>query len=223
MGFLKIIPRPANKSPHFCHYHFEAQSYEDQCHEDPCLKPDLRADFPALYQKYGDRIYRFCYRLSGSASDAEDLTQEVFLAAFQGAGRFEGRASVQTWLYRIALNCWRSSRRKPHLDMTPLEDAAHPGPGLEQSITDAASLTCALNALPPDLREAFLLVKAEGLTHREAAQVLDAPLGTVQFRVHQAARRLRALLTEDEDHGLKPEAPKCSPSRGRKTRRQTSE
>ena len=196
---LKIIPPIANKSLRFCHYHFEDQSHEAQCHEDPRLKPDLRADFPAFYQKYGDRIYRFCYRLSGSASDAEDLTQEVFLAAFQGAGRFEGRASVQTWLYRIALNCWRQTRRAPRLDMTPLEDAVHSGPGLEQSVTDAASLTCALAALPPDLREAFLLVKAEGLTHREAAQILDIPLGTVQFRVHTAARRLRVLLTEERD------------------------
>ena len=83
------------------------------------MKPDPRADFPAFFRQYGDRIYRFCYRLSGSASDAEDLTQEVFLAAFQGAGRFEGRASVQTWLYRIALNCWRNSRRAPRLNMTP--------------------------------------------------------------------------------------------------------
>ena len=167
------------------------------------MKPDPRADFPAFYQKYGDCLYRFCYRLSGSASHAEDLTQEVFLAAFQGAGRFEGRASVQTWLYRISLNCWRQTRRAPRLDTTPLEDAAHSGPGLEQSITDAASLTCALNALPPDLREAFLLVKAEGLTHREAAQILDIPLGTVQFRVHDAAHRLRVLLTEEgNDHDL---------------------
>ena len=131
-------------------------------------------------------------------SDAEDLTQEVFLAAFQGAGRFKGRASVQTWLYRIVLNCWRQTRRAPRLDTAPLlSDVPHSGPNLEQSVTDTTSLTCALAALPPDLREAFLLVKAEGLTHREAAQVLDAPLGTVQFRVHQAARRLRALLTEE--------------------------
>ena len=167
------------------------------------MKPDLRADFPALYQKYGDRIYRFCYRLSGSASDAEDLTQEVFLAAFQGAGRFEGRASVQTWLYRIALNCWRQARRSPRLDTTTLEDATHSGPDLEQAVTDAASLTCALAALPPDLREAFLLVKAEGLTHREAAQVLNIPQGTVQWQVHAASRRLRALLTEEgNDHDL---------------------
>ncbi len=169
------------------------------------MRPSERADFPAFYQKYGDRIYRFCYRLCGSVSDAEDLTQEVFLAAFQGAGRFEGRATVQTWLYRIALNCWRHSRRAPRLDTTTLlDDAADPKPNLEQSVTDAASLTCALAALPPDLREAFLLVKAEGLTHREAAQVLDAPLGTVQSRVHQAARRLRALLTEDAEGGSSP-------------------
>ena len=167
------------------------------------MKPDPRADFPAFYRQHGDRIYRFCYRLSGSAPDAEDLTQEVFLAAFRGAGRFEGRASVQTWLYRIALNCWRQTRRVPRLDMAPLEDAAHSGPDLEQAVTDAASLTCALNALLPDLREAFLLVKAEGLTHREAAQVLGIPLGTVQWQVHTASRRLRVLLTEEgNDHDL---------------------
>lgn len=167
------------------------------------MRPHERADFPAISQKYGDRIYRFCYRLCGSAPDAEDLTQEVFLAAFQGADRFEGRSSVQTWLYRIALNCWRHSRRAPRLDTTPLEDAAQAGPGIEQAVTDAVSLTCALSALPPDLREAFLLVKAEGLTYREAAQVRGIPQGTVQWQVHHASRRLRALLTEEgDDHDV---------------------
>jgi len=167
------------------------------------LRPTERADFPAFYQKYGDRIYRFCYRLCGSAPDAEDLAQEVFLAAFQGAARFEGRASVQTWLYRIALNCWRHSRRAPRLDTMPMDGVAQAGPNLEQAVTDAVSLTCALAALPPDLREAFLLVKAEGLTYREAAQVLGIPQGTVQWQVHTASRRLRALLTEEgNDHDV---------------------
>ena len=162
------------------------------------MRPLDRADFSALYRQHGDRIYRFCFRLSGSRSDAEDLTQDVFLAAFAGRDRFQGRASVQTWLYRIALNCWRHSRRTPRPDTLPLEDLAQTGPGLEQSVTDAAALACALAALPPDLREAFLLVKAEGLKYREAAQVLGVPQGTVQWQVHQAARRLRVLLTEDE-------------------------
>lgn len=167
------------------------------------MRPNERADFPAFFRQYGDRIYRFCYRLSGSASDAEDLTQEVFIAAFQGRERFQGRASVQTWLYQIALNCWRHSRRAPSLDTTTLEDAAQSGPGLEQAVTESVSLACALSALPPDLREAFLLVKAEGLTHREAAQVLNIPQGTVQWQVHTASRRLRALLTEEgDDHDV---------------------
>ena len=164
------------------------------------MRPDDRTGFPAFYQQYGDRIYRFCYRLSGSVSDAEDLTQEVFLAAFQGENRFEGRSSVQTWLYRIALNCWRYSCRAPRLDATDLEGVTQTGPGPEQAVTDRIALTCALAALLPDLREAFLLVKAEGLKYREAAQVLNIPLGTVQFRVHQASRRLRVLLTEETEN-----------------------
>ncbi len=154
-------------------------------------------DFAEFYKQYGSRIYRFCFRLCGSVSDAEDLTQEVFLAAFQGQGRFQGRASVQTWLYKIALNCWRHSRRKPRLETAVLEDARLTGPDLEQSVTDAVALTCALSALPPDLRETFLLVRAEGLTYREAASVLSVPQGTVQWRVHEASRRLRGLLAEE--------------------------
>lgn len=163
------------------------------------MRPDTDG-FTEFYKQHGDRIYRFCFRLSGSVSDAEDLTQEVFLAAFQGQARFQGRASVQTWLYKIALNCWRQSRRKPQLDASVLEgEAAQGGPDLEQMVTDGIALTCALNALPPDLRETFLLVRAEGLTYREAAQVLDVPQGTVQWRVHEASRRLRVLLTEEDE------------------------
>lgn len=165
------------------------------------MPPSPLPDFTDFYRQYGDRIYRFCFRLGGSVSDAEDLTQEVFLAAYQGLDRFEGRSSVQTWLYRIALNCWRNSCRAPRLDTTDIDTVTQAGPGLEQSVTDNIALTCALAALPPDLREAFLLVKAEGLKYREAAQVLNIPQGTVQFRVHQASRRLRVLLSEEEATG----------------------
>ena len=159
------------------------------------MKPDTDG---AFYRQHGKRIYRFCFRLSGSVSDAEDLTQEVFLAAWQGRKRFRGRASVQTWLYQIALNCWRHSRRTPRLEAFALEDAAQGGPGLEQAVVDSVALTCALSALPPDLRETFLLVRAEGLTYREAASVLAVPQGTVQWRVHEASRRLRGLLAEED-------------------------
>ena len=163
------------------------------------MTPRPPADFQSLYAEHGPRIYRFCLRLCGNVSDAEDLTQDVFLAAFQGRARFEGRSSVQTWLYKIALNCRRCSVRPPRPVMAAVpENAAQAGPGLEQSVTENDALSCALSALPPDLREAFLLVKAEGLTYREAAQVIAIPQGTVQWRVHEASRRLRVLLTEED-------------------------
>ncbi len=185
---LEILLLCANKTPLFCHYTSEGQR----------LKPDTDG-FEDFYRQHGDRIYRFCFRLSGSVSDAEDLTQEVFLAVWQGRKRFAGRSSVQTWLYKIALNCWRHSRRTPRLETSALDDAARAGPDLAQAITNSIALTCALHALPPDLRETFLLVRAEGLTYREAASVLAVPQGTVQWRVHEASRRLRILLEDAQD------------------------
>ena len=169
--------------------------------------------FPALYAQHGDRIYRFCYRLCGRAAEAEDLTQDVFVAACQGLAGFAGRSSVTTWLYRIALYRWNRVRTQQASEVC----ASH----RQEAIADHAdpaqiglrrlSLAAALGALPDDLRNAFLLVKAEGLKYREAAEVLDVPQGTVQWRVAEAARRLRVLLTETEEreetgHAVSPSA-----------------
>ena len=71
---------------------------------------------------YGDLIYRFSYRLCGQAADAEDLTQEVVLAAYEGLGRFAGRSSLRTWLYGIALNQWKHLRGPLHRESVPLEE-----------------------------------------------------------------------------------------------------
>lgn len=147
-------------------------------------------------------MYRFCFRLCGRAAEAEDLTQDVFVAAWQGLDRFEGRSSVATWLYRIALYRWKRVRQEGGQEAAPWDDVpetadAHADPariGLHR-----LSLASALAALPDDLRDAFLLVKAEGLKYREAAQVLDVPQGTVQWRVSEAVRRLRVSLSESEE------------------------
>jgi RNA polymerase sigma-70 factor (ECF subfamily) len=155
--------------------------------------------FDAIYDAYGDRIYRFCFRLSGNAADAEDLTQEVFLAAYQGLHRFAGRSSLATWLYRIAHYRWRriNSARGPEtvsLDGELADTVAAPDPTALRM--ERMSLDSALAMLPPVQSEAFLLVKAEGLKYREAAEVLGIPQGTVQSRVHDAVVRLRELLAE---------------------------
>ena len=153
-----------------------------------------------VYADYGDRIYRFCYRLCGHAGEAEDLAQDVFVAAFQGLRSFQGRSSLTTWLYRIAFYRWRQLHPKgrsiavsldENLSTMPLE----PDPAIAG--IQRMDLEQALALLSNDLREAFLLVKAEGLTYREAAEVLDAPQGTIQYRVHEAVKRLRATLSEN--------------------------
>lgn len=159
------------------------------------------AAFPALYARHGDRIYRYCFRLCGRATEAEDLTQDVFVAAWQGLGRFEGRSSPLTWLYRIALFRWNRVRRERGDETVAWADVPEPADAASDPArltVPRLSLAAALEALPDDLRDAFLLVKSEGLKYREAAQALAVPQGTVQWRVSEASRRLRALLDEEE-------------------------
>jgi RNA polymerase sigma-70 factor, ECF subfamily len=169
--------------------------------------------FATLYDDYGGRIYRFCHRLCRNAADAEDLTQEVFVAAFQGLSGFEGRSSVATWLYRIALYRWRKMSHARGPETVPLDEewaAAATSPDPARAGVARMSLQSALAALPESVREAFLLVKAEGLKCREAAAVLGIPEGTLKYRVHQAVLLLRSLL--DEEVAEAPVRPAMSPA-----------
>jgi len=162
---------------------------------------DLHA-YETFYAVYGQRIYRFCHRLCSNSSDAEDLTQEVFLAAFQGRRKFQGRASLTTWIYRIALYRCRARLASPNYCNIPLPDEETSGVLTVDPMPSAIeriALEHAIAALPISLRETFLLVKAEGLTCREAASVLDIPIGTVKYRIHEASGRLRELLALDMD------------------------
>ena len=160
--------------------------------------------FRELYAVYGARVYRFCRHLCGNPDDADDLTQEVFLAAFQGRERFEGRSSIATWLYRIAIYRRRAVRARgpqtvplEELDLPPIPD---PTPARVERL----SLEDALSELSEPLRETFLLVRVEGLKLREAAEALGVPLGTVKSRLHDATMRLQAILSHEDGEGSPP-------------------
>lgn len=158
--------------------------------------------FAVLYDAHADWVFRLCLRLCGGChADAEDVAQETLIAAFRSLPRFAGRAQVTTWLYTVTMRTWRKSRSRYGPDTLPLEEAeaATPRNALLSACLVRLSTEAALRALPGPLREAFVLVKAEGLTHREAAARLEIPQGTVQWRVHEAARRLRRTLSEEED------------------------
>ncbi len=158
--------------------------------------------FEALYTEYGPRIYRFCLRLCDSnPADAEDLMQEVFVAAFGSLHRFEGRSSLSTYLYRLAVYQWRRQRSgKPETVEweEQSERLSATTTDVMQSGLDRMDLTAALAALPEAHRTAFLLVKVEGLTCREAAETLDIPVGTVKYHVYKAVLGLQASLAEGD-------------------------
>ena len=153
----------------------------------------------ALYDTHSERVYRFCLRLSfGCPEDAEDLTQDVFLAALGSLPRFAGRSTTQTWLFRIAV--FRSRERRQRRQNLPTIAVPHElsRGNTEKALADRLCLEQALRCLSEVQREAFLLVKSEGFTSREAAAILKVPQGTVQSRVHEAITKLRAILSEED-------------------------
>ncbi|MCS6798911.1 MAG: sigma-70 family RNA polymerase sigma factor [Myxococcota bacterium] len=165
---------------------------------------DRRA-FSELVRRYRPRIYALALQLTGSASEADDVTQDAFLRAFANMSRFEGRSEFFTWLYRIALNRAlngrRDGRRRQRVDMDdPRVQAAlavdaggDPRRAMELRET-YAQLVAALDALSPVLRTTVVLTVLQRLSQREAAVVLGTTEGTVAWRIHEARRQMRETL-----------------------------
>ena len=164
--------------------------------------------FNTLYQRYSGRVLAFARQLTGSRTDAEDLTQEVFLGAYRAATGFRGQSRLLTWLFSIAVRRHRDNQRRHELrtvslfdnDLEEGEEGAYPvAYEMTRQVLDAVQLQEALERLSPGLREAFVLVAVQELTHKEAAAVLEIPIGTVKWQVAEAGRRLRVLLQETEE------------------------
>jgi RNA polymerase sigma-70 factor (ECF subfamily) len=182
--------------------------------EGPGLEQARVARFEAVRERYAERIYRFCFRLSGNAADAEDLTQDVFVSAYQNLDQFHGQSALSSWLLRIAIYRWqriKETRGPETVSLEPELGATIACADVAPTQVERISLERALSSLPDILREAFILVKAEGLTYREAAIALGAPQGTVQWRVSEASARMRRLLADA------PEEP-CSANPERRRR-----
>ncbi len=126
---------------------------------------------------------------------ADDLAQETFIRAYKNIRSFRGEAKFSTWLYRIAYNCFREDARKRKelvgIDERQLEAEQDPGtvdPALRQDLAQALQL------LPLHERTAVLLCCQNGLSHDEAARVLDIPLGTVKTNVLRGREKLKKTL-----------------------------
>jgi RNA polymerase sigma-70 factor (ECF subfamily) len=166
-----------------------------------CRNGDLAA-FETIYRAHSGRLYSVACRMIGNPTEAEDLLQEVFLAAHRKLDTFRGESALGTWLYRLATNLCldhlrsraaKSSQLTDSLD----DDARWPDAGsraLAERTVAKMDLERALAQLPDGCRAAFLLHDVEGLEHREVAGILGIAEGTSKSQVHKARLRLRAIL-----------------------------
>jgi RNA polymerase sigma-70 factor (ECF subfamily) len=166
-----------------------------------CLSGDLAA-FETLYRTHAGRLYSLACRMLGNPADAEDLLQEIFLAAHRKLGGFRGESALGTWLYRLATNLCLDHLRSRAVKAGQLTDTLDDEPRLADAgsrrLADATvtkmDLERALAQLPDGCRTAFVLHDVEGLEHREVADMLGIAEGTSKSQVHKARLRLRALL-----------------------------
>lgn len=177
-----------------------------------CRKGDMTA-FGALVRRYQDRIYNACRRLCGREADAEDFAQETFVRALRAIDRFDGRAKLYTWIFRIAINLVLSARRRDKTARThSLDDGsasgenerptaaarlASPEPRPEEramSHETRQAVQAALARLEPEQRAIIVLRDLEGLDYAEIAAILETPTGTVKSRLHRARLALREEL-----------------------------
>jgi RNA polymerase sigma-70 factor (ECF subfamily) len=166
------------------------------------------AAFEELYREFAPMVYNLTLRMSGNPTVAEDLSQEVFLRIHRGLGRFRGRSTLKTWVYRISLNHCRSKlgRRRIETESLVTEEGAtvqvaDPARSPEDRAVAAERrrrVTRALLEVDAVFREALVLRDLEGLSYREIGQVLGARPGTVRSRISRGRRQLREVL---ERHG----------------------
>jgi RNA polymerase sigma-70 factor (ECF subfamily) len=161
------------------------------------------AAFDQLVERHYDAVYAVARRLSKSPDDAEDVAQEVFLAAWRQMGRFERRAAFKTWLIAICIRQCAGTIRSARVRPASLEDlgarepcapdAASPAAQLERRETDGA-LHRAIHALPRAQREAVVLHYFGGLTCAEAAAAMGISAGSVMTHLFRARKTLRETL-----------------------------
>lgn len=182
--------------------------------EDPDLERARGGDrdaFGRLVRRHQRRVYATALHILGNHSDADDATQESFVRAYRGLSTFDGRADFSTWLYRItvntALNALRGGKRGDALAQKSGTEAAHVGGRPEalgagpsdpaQKTQQNAEVTRVLGAiaeLSPSLRVTLVLATIEELPHKQIAEILEIPEGTVAWRVNEARRLLRQRL-----------------------------
>ena len=175
------------------------------------LKAGDRAEFARLVETTSNHIYRLALRILRDPQDAEDVLQESYIKALRALPDFEGRSSLSTWLYRIAVNESLMLLRKRRVNLLSVEEDPEEGeetpsmvltdwvnlPEKELLSSEARHhLDAAVDSLPDTLRVVFILRDVEGLSIRETAEMLGLTETAVKTRLLRARLQLRNALSQ---------------------------
>ena len=160
------------------------------------------AAFEIIYQRYHRRTYALCLRMTNSQTEAEDLTQEVFIQLFRKVGSFRGDSAFSTWLHRLTVNQVLMYFRRRSVKNEKVSDdgeipeqtvvgSANPN---RMQVVDRIALRNAIALLPKGYKSVFVLHDVEGYEHEEVARRLGISIGTSKSQLHKARLKLRGLL-----------------------------
>ena len=175
----------------------------DSIKREPLTNEDQKA-FQELYQIHYRLVYSICLRMTHDISEAEDLTQEVFLHLFRAIESFRGETAFTTWLHRLTVNQVSMHFRKRKVrGAGKTENVERPAQALVDprdhkaiNIADRILLSEVIAKLPHGYREAFVLHDIEGFEHHEIAEIRRRKEGTSKSQLHKARLMLRSLITQ---------------------------
>jgi RNA polymerase sigma-70 factor (ECF subfamily) len=179
----------------------ESASPDDAADVMLAAKGDRKA-FERLYRLHVNRVFTLCTRMCGSRVRGEELTQDVFVRAWEKLPQFRGDAQFSTWIHRVAVNIVLTDRKnearnrkrmveeEPEREDTPLQKASMtPGYG------DRMDITAAMETLPAGAKQIFILHDIEGYKHEEIAEMCGITAGGSKAQLHRARLLLREALT----------------------------
>ncbi len=172
---------------------------------DRCIQLAAEGDisaFEEIYRSHYRRVYTQCLRMTRSSSEAEDLTQDVFVQLYRKLRTFRGESAFSTWLHRLTANVVLMHFRKIAArieqktdSFSDLLECRHPSKRAEATLMlDRISLDEAIQQLSPGYRAVLILHDVEGYEHQQISEFLGCAVGTSKSQLHKARKKLRDLL-----------------------------